>query len=682
MKRNKTPIFENFPHMLHGGDYNPDQWMKFPEIIDEDMRLIPLAHCNAMSINIFSWTMLEPEEGVYNFDYLDDIIDRLHKLGVKVILATPSGARPAWMSQMHPEVLRTNADRTKNLHGGRHNHCYTSPYYREKVRDINTKLAERYGKHPALILWHISNEYGGECHCEMCQAAFREWLKEKYHNNIDELNNAYWAKFWSHTYTDWEQIESPSPLGEMSVHGLNLDWKRFVTHQTIEFMKNEIEPIKAITPNIPITTNFMGLYRGLDYFKLKDVVDAVSWDNYPNWHCEDDIRLARDIGFLHDLNRSLNGKPFLMMESTPSLVNWRDVNKLKRPQMHKLSSLQAIAHGSDSVQYFQWRKSRGSAEKFHGAVVDHCGHENTRVFREVAELGEILEKLDGVVGTTTESDVAVIYDWENHWAIDDMQALGKDTKYVEETCQAHYGPFWSSGVNVDIIDSMCDFDRYKIVVAPMLYMLRPGVEEKIEQYVKNGGTIVCTYVTGWVDENDLCYLGGFPGGVLKDVFGIWAEETDSLCPEDSNMIVMNDGKEYKAVEYCEIIHSTTAEVLARYKEDFYAAMPALTYNAYGKGKAYYIAFRDTGDFLKEFYQRLINEHDINREVKSKMPYGVTAHTREDEENVYLFIENYNSDPRDIELMHTYINELTGEQVSGKQELNGYQTLILRRNKRT
>ena len=668
-----------FSHMIHGGDYNPDQWLDYPEIINEDMRLIPLAHCNTMTINIFSWTSLEPEEGVYDFSYLDNIVSRLGKAGINFILATPSGARPAWMSATHPEVLRVNADRTKNLHGVRHNHCYTSPYYRKKVYEMNTRLAERYKDSPSFLLWHISNEYGGECHCELCQNAFREWLKAKYDNNLDKLNEAYWAKFWSHTYTDWEQIESPSPLGEMSVHGLNLDWKRFVTHQTIDFIKTEIEPIRKITPDIPVTTNLMGTYSGLDYFKVKDVIDVVSWDSYPEWHLKEDVQVAQNTAFVLDLNRSLKNKPFLVMECTPSLVNWRDINKAKKPGMHMLSAMQMIAHGAESVQYFQWRKSRGSAEKFHGAVVDHCGHENTRVFREVAEVGRTLEQLDDIIGTNTESEIAIIFDWENRWAVNDMQGMAKHSKMVDETCKNHYNVFWNMGINVDVIDSMCDFEKYKIVIAPMLYLIKPEVEEKIKNYVTNGGIFVGTYCTGWVDENDLCFLGGFPGGSLKDVFGLWMEEIDTLLPNESNCVKMQNGDEYKAVDYCEIIHPQNAEVLANFKNRFYAGMPAFTCNNYGKGKAFYIAFRDTGDFLYDFYGKLVLEEDIKREVKKPLPCGVTVHTRQDEKNVYAFFENYTDKDTLIELEYDYTNVLTNESVSCSCNIHGYGSIILKRS---
>ncbi len=670
----------NFGKIYHGADYNPEQWKDYPGVIDEDMRLMKLSHCNVMSINIFGWTEIEPAEGVYDFTFLDYMMDKLHENGVKAILATPSGARPAWMSKAHPEVLRTNADRTKNLHGCRHNHCLTSPYYRKKVYEINRRLAERYKEHPALLMWHLSNEYSGECHCDLCQEAFREWLKKKYDNDLNKLNHSYWSKFWSHTYTSWDEIESPAPQGEIRVHALTLDWRRFTTEQTASFIENEAAPMKEITPDVPVTANLMELVQDLDYHKIKHVIDIASWDNYPRWHSGNDTRTAQYTAFNHDIFRSLKSQPFFLMESTPSLVNWYDYNKLKRPGMNKLSSLQAVAHGSDSVQYFQWRKSRGSWEKMHGAVVDHCGHENTRVFREVRDLGETLEKLSDVAGTNATSEVAVIFEWENRWAINDMQGMSTEDKKYNQTCVDHYVPFWNRGINVDVISSEDDFSKYKLVIAPMLYMVKSGIPEKVEEFVKNGGNVVFTYASGWVDENDLCYLGGFPGGKLKDVCGIWAEEIDTLYPGESNAVETTDGKSYKAVDYCELIHANEAKVLATYKEDFYKGMPAATVNCYGKGKAYYVAFRDCGDFLEQFYGDIAEDLSLAREIANELPEGVTVHTREDDKYVYAFIENYTTEAKTVNLLYSYEDVLTGTAISGEKEIKSYETLILKRNK--
>ncbi|MBW7460387.1 beta-galactosidase, partial [Paenibacillus sepulcri] len=313
------------------------------------------------------------------------------------------------------------------------NHCYTSPVFREKVSIMNARLAERYSAHPAVIGWHISNEYGGECHCDYCQDAFRKWLKRKY-GSLEALNQAWWTTFWSHTYTSWQQIESPAPHGETMVHGQNLDWRRFVSDQTIDFYLHEINPLKAVNPDLPCTANMMDLFDGLDYREFAKAVDVISWDAYPTWHespAEDNV--ASWFAFNHDLFRSLKQKPFMLMESTPSQTNWQPVSKLKRPGMHRLSSLQAVAHGADTVQYFQWRKSRGSSEKFHGAVVDHVGHEHTRVFQDVASLGESLSHLSELIGTDVPAEAAILFDWDNRWAVNDAQGPRNQGIHYEET---------------------------------------------------------------------------------------------------------------------------------------------------------------------------------------------------------------------------------------------------------
>ena len=317
-----------------------------------------------------------------------------------------------------------------------------------------------------------------------------------------------------------------------------LDWMRFTMDQTADFIRNESAPLRMFTPDIPITTNFMGTFETMNYWKLADVVDVISWDSYPLWHSPNQIDTALQAAFSHDLNRCLKQKPFMLMESTPSNTNWHPYNKLKRPGMHRLSSLQAVAHGSDTVQYFQWRKSRGASEKFHGAVVDHCGHEHTRVFQDVADLGKLLSKMDGVIGTGTDSKVALIYDWENRWAIKELQGLQREDKKYLETCFAHYRPFWENAVSVDIASPHHDLSKYTLVIAPMLYMTDADTIRILKEYVNGGGTLVCTYLTGYVNENDLCYLGGFPAQELKEVFGLWSEEIDTLYPDDRNFAVL------------------------------------------------------------------------------------------------------------------------------------------------
>ena len=661
------------PSLLHGGDYNPDQWLHDPDVLAEDVRLMQKARVNVVSLGIFAWSALEPEEGVFTFDWLDDVIDRLHAAGVTVFLATPTGARPAWMSQTYPEVLRVRPDRVRNLHGKRHNHCYTSPVYRQKSRAINQQLARRYGSHPAVSLWHLSNEYGGECHCPLCQTAFRDWLRDRYHDDLDELNEAWWAAFWSHTYTEWEQIESPAPHGENLVHGLNLDWKRFVTHQTTDFMRHEMAAIREVTEEIPFTTNLMGFYPGVDYFKLARDLDVVSWDSYPRWHSVDapdgidertwaeiptelrDARLAAQVATSHDLMRGCKrGTPFLLMESTPSATNWMSVGKRKRPGMHLASSLLAIAHGSDSVQYFQWRKSRGSSEKFHGAVVDHAGTEHTRVFRDVVEVGEALESLSEVAGTHYPAEVAVLFDWENRWAMNDAQGPRNDGRTgYETTVVRHASALSELGVNLDLVDSEQSFEGYRLLVAPMLYMLKPGVPERIAAFVNGGGTFVATYWSGIVDQSDLCFLGGFPGP-LTDVLGIMSEELDVLHPQEENAIRLTQplgGRTtYRAHEFCDLIHVRGAEALAVYEGEFYAGRPALTVNRFGAGSAYYIASRNESAFLGDLYAHLVETVEPLRAYPEPPARGLhvalrEAHNDDGTKSEYRFLINFAAEPR-------------------------------------
>ena len=668
----------SYPHLIHGADYNPEQWLYDKSVWDEDMRLMKLAGCNEMTVGIFSWAKLEPEEGVYDFSFLDEIIEKIGNNGGKVILSTPSGARPHWLAEKYPEVLRVGADGVREHFKARENHCFTSPVYRQKVQKINRLLAERYGNNPTVIAWHLSNEYNGECHCPLCVKAFQEYLRNKFHNSIDELNHAYWTSFWSHTYDSFEQIEPPAQHTECATHGLNLDWHRFVTHQTMDFMKCEIEPLKELTPHLPVTTNLMFEFYDLNYHELKEIIDFASWDSYPEWHNGDDALIASKTAFWHDLYRTLKDKPFLLMESTPSQVNWKPFNKPKRPGMDVLSSLQAIAHGSDSVQYFQWRKSRGSSEKFHGAVVGHDGTEHTRVFKSVAKTGEILHQIDEIAGTMTHAQAAVIFDWENMWALNDCQGYANSTKNYYETCYSYHRLLWERGIDCDIISPKADLSRYALVIAPMLYLTDEKTIGNLCSYVADGGTLLGTYMMGTVDENDLCYLGGIPANELKDVFGILNEEIDTLYPQERQHAQMN-GQIHELCDYCEVIHAKEAEVLAVYADGYYKDTPALTLNHYHKGHALYQAARDTGTLKEEIMSFLVDMLNLKSNVvcESTLPHGLTAHKRSSDTADYIFVENYSADETHTVQLHQPMKNMLTNEVMDTCTLSPYSFVILK-----
>ena len=678
-------IYSNEKRLLHGGDYNPDQWLDYPDTLKDDLRLMKLANVNTMTVGIFAWSALEPTEGNYNFEWLDKIIDDVYNQGGRVILATPSGARPAWLSEKYPEVLRTNDRREKMLHGGRHNHCFSSPIYREKTQKMNYKLAERYGNHPALIMWNVSNEYSGDCHCELCQENFRDWLKNKY-KTIENVNKAWWGPFWSHTYTDWSQIESPSSIGENAVHGLNLDWKRFVTDQTIDFYENEAKPLRELTPNVPITTNFMAdtddliPFQSLNYDKFSKHVDILSWDCYPAWHndWETTKDLATKVGFINDLYRSLKQQPFLIMECTPSGVNWHNVNKAKRPGMHTLASMQLLAHGSDSVLYFQWRKSRGSSEKFHGAVIDHDNSEENRVFKEVSQVGEILDKIKEIKGSMKQSKVAIIYDWENDWALKDAQGFGKESRRYPQTLQSHYKYFWDKNISVDVVTPQQDLSKYSLVVAPMMYMMTEETMDRFRDYVKNGGVLVGSYLSGLVNETDLTYLGGWPK-TLQETYGIDAKEIDTLYPKDKNSIKFGN-ESFEVVDYCTIIEAKEAEVLAKYEEDFYKNTPAITKNNLEKGKAYFIGARTNQEFLSKFYDEIVKDLHINEVEDFISEGGISIQIRENKDAKYYFVMNFTEEEKNIGIKGSYLNLISGKMMERLNLMKPYDVYVLKKNK--
>ncbi len=678
MAQRFAPATPKFPHMLHGGDYNPEQWLDQPEVLEEDIRLFRKAHINCVSLGIFSWAKLEPEEGVYDFGWLDEIIDRLYANGIYTVLATPSGARPQWLAQKYPEVLRVRPDGLRNFYGHRQNHCYTSPLYREKITQIDTRLAEHYANHPAVILWHISNEFGGECHCELCQAAFREWVQKKY-GTLDKLNHAWWANFWSHTYTDWSQVHSPSPVGETSVHGLDLDWRRFVTHQTIDFMKTEIAAVKAVNPDIPVTTNMMTMYTyELNYFAFRDALDVISWDNYPEWHNPymGNEEVAKDCAMTHDMMRSLQKKPFLLMECTPNATNWQGVSKLKKPGMHQLSVIEAVAHGADSGQYFQLRQSRGSCEKFHSAVISNTGTENTRTFREVTDIGAVLEQLsDRVYGSGTPAETAILFDTENKWALDKCQGPRNIGLDYFGNIRRNYSYFWKNGINVDIIDSTFDLSGYKLVIAPMLYLFRDGIQEKLRRFVRDGGTLVTTCFTGVVNDTDLSFLGEATEDKLSDVLGLWVEEVDSLYDCESNRTTWN-GKSYSLKELCEICHPTTCETLAVYETDFYAGKPVLTKNQFGKGVAYHVSASADTDFFHALYAKLAAACDLTYAIRTAVPDGVSLTWRQSDTEKLIFVQNFGDSAAAVQLDQPYENVLTGETVSGSLNIEKYGFAVL------
>ncbi|OPG98144.1 beta-galactosidase [Chryseobacterium mucoviscidosis] len=665
-------ISSKLPKMFYGGDYNPEQWDHETHL--EDLRMFQLAGIDIATINVFSWALIQPDEVTYNFEGLDQFINSLYENGVYICLATSTAAHPAWMAKKYPDVLRVDADGRKRKFGGRHNSCPNSPTYRKYSEKIADKLAERYKDHPAVLVWHISNEYGGDCYCDNCEKAFRVYLKERY-QTLEQLNKAWNTNFWGHTFYDWDEIVLPSNLSEhwgnnnSTFQGISLDYSRFNSDSMLDCYRLEYDAIKKHIPDSVVTTNLMGFFKQLDYFKWAKHMDIVSWDSYPG--------LATPVSYTamaHDLMRGLkDGQPFMLMEQTPSQQNWQPYNSLKRPGVMRLWSYQSVAHGADTIMFFQLRRSIGACEKYHGAVIEHVGHENTRVFREVAELGKELQLLGNkTLDATVDAQVAVVFDWENWWAIEKSSGPTVALNYVDQI-HKYYAAFFRRNIQVDIVSVDTDISKYDIVLAPVLYMVKPGFAAKLEKFVEAGGTFLTTFFSGIVNESDIVTTGGYPGE-LRKLLGIWVEEIDALLPEQKNSIVLKEAYgdlqgEYGCGMLCDLLHSEGAEVIAEYGDDFYKGIPVVTRNTFGQGEAWYVASDPEDRFLDDLLGQLAAAKNIDSLLNTPEGVEVTARTKDGQQ--YLFVMNHNATAQSYDLGKAKAHDLlTDRSLSGTIEIEG------------
>ena len=651
----------HFKRILYGGDYNPNQWTK--DIWQEDMRIFKDAHINTATINVFSWAKIQPPEHEYNFDELDEIVDMLSKENYDIVFATSTAALPGWMVRKYPEVMFTDYEGRQHKFGGRHNACPNSFVFKYYARELAYKLAERYADNPRVTCWHVSNEYGNECFCENCQKAFRVWLKDKY-KTIDALNKAWNMEFWGHTVYDWDDVVPPNALSDgigsekTAFAGISIDYRRFYSDSQLACFKMERDAIKSVKPDAFVTTNLMGTFKGLDYFKWAKEMDVVSWDNYPSYDTP-----WSSIAMTHDLMRGLKDEPFMLMEQTPSQQNWQKYNSLKRPGQMRAQSYQTLAHGADTIQFFQLRRSVGGCEKFHGAVIAHAGSENTRVFREVAQLGAELESFgDRTLGSRNEAEVGLIFDWDNYWALEYTSGPSEDLKYVDQIHQ-YYQYFYKKNIGVDMIPVDADFSKYKIVVAPVLYMVKDGMKEALENFVKNGGILITTFMSGIVGQSDNVYLGGYPGP-LREMAGVWVEEIDALAPEQKNKAKFADGSTAACGLLCDLMHLEGAKALASYEEDFYAGMPAASKNTYGKGTTYYIATQFEEEGLAKILDQAVQEAGVSSVIPEET--GLEVVTRVSDTTRFYFVMNFTDEEQILP------ESLTGKKdmISGKMTEHG------------
>ena len=669
------PTFSSF---LFGGDWNPEQWPE--DTWEQDIEKLEDAHINEATINVFSWALLQPSEERYDFSMLDKIVALLVKHRFNIVMATGTAALPAWMVRTHPEVIRTDQEGRHRVSGGRHNFCPTSEYFRQASGALAGHLAERYADTPGLVVWHVGNEYGGGgglCYCGGCARAFRVWLKEKY-GTVQALNQAWCANFWSHTIYDWDDVVPPVAYGDgigenkCVISGLQMDYRRFQEQAQLACFTNERDAIRRHDGSTPITTNLMGTFKDLDYFEWAQQMDLVSWDNYPGMDTPSSF-----TAMSHDLMRGVGGgRPFMLMEQTPNQQNWFPFCKVKRPGEVRKLSWQAVAHGADTVQFFQMKQSLGGCERFHGAVIDHSGSEESRVFKETAALGAELNRVGArLMGSRVVAKVAIMFDWQSYWSLEGCVGPTAGFSYPQEV-HRFYRPLYRRNLAVDFIPSTSPVEtlkKYDLVLAPALISLLPGVADHLESYVSDGGTFVTGYMAGIHDERDLVVPGGYPG-VLRRLTGVWVEEIDALAPDETipvEGLAAVDGQPAGQI-VASLIHCEGAKPLASYGGgDFYAGSPALTVNDFGGGRAYFVGTPLDEAGMDAFMDPIVDGLGL---PAVDTPKDVSISIRQSDDGTrYAIVINSARSPitADLPLLKGGEDLLAGGRVSGPLDLPPY-----------
>lgn len=635
------------PRLLYGGDYNPEQWPR--EVWREDVRLMQRAGVNFVSVGIFSWAWLEPRPGVFELGWLDEVLDLLHAGGIGVNLATATASPPAWFSQMHPESLPVKADGSRLRQGARQHYSPASPAFRYYAERLVRNIARRYAEHPALVSWHVNNEYA--CHVwesfdPVTVQMFRHWLEQRY-GSIETLNERWGTAFWSQRYGGFDEVGAPAHLPTFANPAQALDWRRFSNWILLDLMRLEIAAIREHSRNKPINTNFLGFAPWLDSFEWANELDYASWDSYPD-PLGGDTSVV-DTAMAHDLTRSLKQKPFVLMEQATQQVNWRELNAPKAPGQMRALSYQALARGADGICFFQWRASRAGAEKFHSAMLPHVPIEPSRVFQEVCDLGRELKLLERVAGSETRAEVALVFDWTSRWALFE-RSKPAPIDPVDE-CRHWYRQLHARNVAVDFAPAARDLSRYRLVVVPALYLLDAAAAAELTRFVQSGGTLVVTYFSGIVDENEQVGLGGYPA-LLRELLGLWVEEWWPLPASATQTVHFEDAhgeseRAHGVERWSELVHPTSAEIVCRFSTGHLAQQAAVTRSSRGAGRAYYVATRLGAEAQSKLVDRLLADAAVKGVLAT--PRGVEASVRFADSRRLLFLINHGEQPERVEL---------------------------------
>jgi beta-galactosidase len=647
------------PGVVYGGDYNPEQWPS--DVWREDVRLMREANVCLVSVGVFSWSRLEVADGEYDFGWLDEVMDLLAESGISVNLATPNASPPPWLAEDHPESLAVDRQGVRVGVGGRGHLCPSSDVYRDRSRRIARKLAERYRDHPALAMWHIGNEYHAYCFCDRCDERFREWLQARY-GTLDELNRRWGTAVWSQRYGDWGQVHVPRVTRGWMNPTRELDFVRFTSDVQLELFIAERDLLREITPDVPATTNFFAFNRGVDARRWAREVDVVAFDMYPDPAKPESMIEA---AFQFDLMRSIGaGAPWMLMEQATGAVSQWKTNVLKPPGRMRLDSFQAIAHGSDSVMFFQWRAARQGQEKFHSAMVPHGGVE-TRTWQEVRGLGAELLRLGAVTTGHTRADVAIVWDWSNWWAVEGV-AHPVNTYNYRDTVLRHYRALWNQHVAVDVVSLDDDLSQYKVVVVPNQYMMSRAQTAVVRGFVEAGGHLLVSYFSGIVNEDDEIVENAYPGA-LRDIIGGHVRELSPLAPNGTVTIRSTAGATLLAAgftatgtQWQDDLIPEGARVAAEYTDGYLTGQPAVLDHQLGDGRVVYLGTRLDDVSLETIIAATLNDAGV-RPVHTA-PQGVEVTRRATETHSFLFALNHRQDTAQLTAEQTGVDLLTGRRL--------------------
>lgn len=649
-----------------GCDYNPEQWS--PDVWREDVALMRRAGVDLVAINIFGWSYLEPRPGEYDFDSLDRVVGILHEHDIRINLGTGTASPPPWLTARNPEVLPVAPDGTRRFQGGRQAWCPSSPIFRQHALALVEQVAKRYGRHPAVALWHVSNELGchnAHCYDETSAEAFRRWLRDRY-GTVDGLNEAWGTSFWSQRYGAWSEVQPPRQTLSAGNPTQVLDFHRFSSDELLDHYRHEVAILRQHS-TAPITTNFMvtAHIRNMDYWTWAPEMDVIANDHYLDHRLDDPVA---ELAFAADLTRGLaGGKPWILMEQAAGAVSWQPHNLAKAPGEMIRNSLTHVARGADAVCFFQWRASAQGAEKFHSALVPHAGTD-TAAWREVLQLSTILDRLDEVAGTTVDSEVALLFSWESWWACDEESRPSQSVRYLDEVHSA-YNALRALGITSDVVSPGTDLSRYRLVVVPCLHLVSDRDAAAIDAYVAAGGHLIVTFYSGIVDQDDRVRLGGYPGA-FRDLLGVCVDEFVPLRPGQD--VSLDNGA--RAGVWTERLRTTTAHTVARYVDGPLPGVAAVTRNAYEAGTAWYIATALRPDALRD----VVRDASRAAGVQALGPEGdgsVEVVRRSDEHRGYLFVVNHGE--ADIAHAATGTELVTGETVAGLLKIPAGEVRVVR-----